>query len=307
MCDVMGGAARWESRVQNHGFVALVDVMPRFVEGEPTVDNAIVQAARVSYGQGTKKVSEDRHLIRYLYRHSHTTPFEMVELKFHCRMPIFVARQWIRHRTASVNEYSARYSEVPDLFWEPEQWRVQSSINKQGSGGEVTYVPGSYSEMGGPEQVGMAHGSIEHVCFSEYQRRLKAGVSRELARTCLPVSAYTEWYWKIDLHNLFRFLGLRLDPHAQQEIRDYADPMYEMVKRLAPAATSAFDDYSPMRQAMQLSGPELQWMKTGKRPESIAEGGREEGDFITKLRRMGLMGEGQNNPQLAVDSIHHKA
>src|SRR5262249_38073318 len=208
--------------VLDHGFIALIDAMPRLVPQGKTADAAIVQAARVSYGQGTKQVSEDRGLIRYLLRHRHTTPFEVVEFKFHIAMPISVARQWIQPRTANVNEYSARYSIVPDRFYRPtiDAVRKQSASNRQG--GEETFnVEGG--ELG---EVKTAHEFLAFLsdCEAQYARYIELtgkGVSRELARMGLPVNVYTEWYWKCDLHNVLRFLSLRMDAHAQLEIREY--------------------------------------------------------------------------------------
>lgn len=213
----------------DHGFVRLVDYMG----GDPS----IVQSARVSYGAGTKKVSEDRGLIRYLMRHRHTTPFEMVEAKFHAAMPIFVARQWIRHRTANVNEYSGRYSEMPDRFYIPEVSNVrrQSAGNKQGSQGLV--------ELATAEEFTRWLTDLSRDTHEKYLDSAKKGVAREQARMGLPQNLYTEWYWKIDLHNLLHFLSLRKDPHAQQEMRVYADAMAEMTKRIAPVAYEAFEDY----------------------------------------------------------------
>jgi thymidylate synthase (FAD) len=253
--DVMDGAARWEVKVHDHGLVALVDVMPRFAPAGKTADYAIVQAARVSYGQGTKQVNEDRGLIRYLARHRHTTPFEMVEFKFHHRMPIFVARQWIRHRTANVNEYSARYSVVPDKFYHPpiENVRQQSKTNRQGGEepmDEVTAVEFlKYLEKA-------------ESLYDDYQKLMEKGVSRELARIGLPVSVYTEWYWKIDLHNLFHFLSLRMDPHAQQEIRDYATAMFALVRPIVPIAAEAFVDYN--FESLHLTRLEVEALRTGE-------------------------------------------
>ena len=215
--DVMGGAARREVRVHDHGFIALVDAMPRLVPEGKTADAAIVQAARVSYGQGTKRVNEDRGLIRYLMRHHHTTPFEMVEFKFHMAMPIFVARQWIRHRTANVNEYSGRYSIIPDQFYTPslDSVRKQSTTNRQGG-----------NERFGSDdaEVQTAQGFLDYLAkaeslYADYEGLLERGVSRELARVGLPANIYTQWYWKCDLHNILHFLELRLDEHAQEEIR----------------------------------------------------------------------------------------
>lgn len=211
------------------GFVRLVDSMGG--------DGAIVQAARVSYGRGTSKMSQDRGLIRYLMRHRHTTPFEMVEFKFHCKMPIFVARQWVRHRTANINEYSLRYSEARDEFYypEPENIQFQSSLNKQGRSGEVP------PEL--KQKVLDYFKENSERSFALYQELNKAGVARELARSLLPVNIYTEWYWKNDLHNLLHFIGLRSDSHAQYEIRVFSDAMAHYVKEKAPFAWEAYQDY----------------------------------------------------------------
>ena len=211
------------------GFVRLVDSMGG--------DDAIVQAARVSYGQGTSKVSQDRGLIRYLMRHRHTTPFEMVEFKFHCKMPIFVARQWVRHRTANINEYSLRYSEARDEFYypEPENIQFQSALNKQGRSGEV---PPELKQ----KVLDYFHENSER-SFTMYQDLNEAGVARELIRSLLPVNIYTEWYWKNDLHNLLHFVGLRSDSHAQYEIRVFSDAMAHYVKEKAPFAWEAYQDY----------------------------------------------------------------
>jgi thymidylate synthase (FAD) len=208
-----------------------------------------VQAARVSYGKGTRRVKEDRALIRYLMRHDHTTPFEMCEIKLHVRVPMDIWRQWIRHRTANVNEYSTRYSEAIGAAQRtlPGAWRTQSSVNRQGSAGLL------------PEDVG-ARLSAEEGEFQEraravYEGRLAAGVAREQARKDLPLATFTEAYWKIDLQNLLRFLHLRMDVHAQQEIRAYAATIGEqIVARWVPMAWEAFVDYR--RRATRLSGAE---------------------------------------------------
>ena len=211
------------------GFVRLVDSMGG--------DDAIVQAARVSYGKGTSKVSQDRGLIRYLMRHRHSTPFEMVEFKFHCKMPIFVARQWVRHRTANINEYSLRYSEARDEFYypDPENIQFQSALNKQGRMGEV---PEDLKQ-----KVKDYFKEISERSFAIYAELNEAGIARELARSVLPVNLYTEWYWKNDLHNLLHFIGLRSDRHAQYEIRVFSDAMAESVKAVAPFAWEAYQDY----------------------------------------------------------------
>ena len=222
---------RWKKfPVLNDGFVCLVDCM-----GD---DTSVVQAARVSYGEGTKRVSDDRTLIRYLMRHRHTTPFEMAELKFLVRVPMDCWRQWIRHRTASVNEYSTRYSVAIDSTQTtlPGEWRTQAEQNRQGSGLPL------------PDDAGKQLSEDEHhfqvTARQVYQKRLEAGVAREQARKDLPLSTYTEAYWKIDLHNLLHFLALRMDTHAQKEIRDYSTTIGEMiVKPLFPIVWEAFEDY----------------------------------------------------------------
>jgi thymidylate synthase (FAD) len=217
-----------EIRVLDHGFVRLVDYMG----GDPR----IVQAARVSYGPGTKTFRDDAALIDYLMRHQHTSPFEHVVLELHCKMPIFVARQWIRHRTARVNEISGRYTVLKDEFYvpPPEQIRGQSSQNKQ-----------SRSEDELPPEVQQEVLELlireQEAAYEAYQRLLKRGVARELARINLPLSVYTQWYWQMDLHNLFHFLRLRLDPHAQWEIRQYAEAIARIAKAVAPLAYAAFE------------------------------------------------------------------
>ena len=215
--------------VLDHGFVALVDYMGS--------DEDVERAARVSYGYGTRKTSQTRGLVRYLRRHRHTTPSEMVELKFHCAMPIFVARQWVRHRTASVNEYSARYSLMPLLFYEPreEDFALQSTSNRQGRGAGAP--PETYREAI------RRWDELRRSASDSYTWLLESDVARELARIDLPLSTYTQWYWKIDLHNLLHFLTLRVDPHAQFEIRAFAEVMAGMMKRVAPLTYEAWVDY----------------------------------------------------------------
>jgi thymidylate synthase (FAD) len=253
--DIMAASARWEVKIHDHGLVALLDVMPRLVPIGKTADFAIVQAARVSYGQGTKQVDEDRGLIRYLARHRHTTPFEMVEFKFHHVMPIFVARQWIRHRTANVNEYSARYSVVKDRFYRPsmESIRQQSTTNRQG---------GSQAADVGTAEDFLRYLEATEAHYADYEKMLGRGIARELARIGLPLSVYTEWYWKIDLHNLFHFLSLRMDPHAQQEIRDYANAMFALIQPIVPIAAEAFLDYR--LNSISLSRLEVESLRTGQ-------------------------------------------
>jgi len=216
--------------VLDDGFVRIIDYMGS--------DVSIVQAARVSYGEGTKNIHEDRGLIRYLMRHQHTTPFEMCEIKLHVRVPMDCWRQWIRHRTANVNEYSTRYSVAIDSAQKTPvgKWRYQAKGNRQGSAGYIDIEQGKLLS----EQERELHENIRKV----YEERLAKGVAREQARKDLPLSTYTEAYWKIDLHNLFHFLYLRLDEHAQYEIRKYAEVIgYEIVAKWCPLAWEAFLDY----------------------------------------------------------------
>jgi thymidylate synthase (FAD) len=224
-------ALRWRKfPVLDDGFVALVDVM-----GD---DGSVVQAARVSYGEGTRKVSDDRQLIRYLLRHAHTTPFEMADLKFVVRVPMDCWRQWIRHRTASVNEYSTRYSLAIDSMQATasDEWRRQAANNRQGSAGPVDTDAGA--------KLTQAEQELQAFSRRVYDERLESGIAREQARKDLPLSTYTEAYWKIDLHNLFHFLALRMDSHAQLEIRRYAETIgREIVAPLFPIAWEAFLDY----------------------------------------------------------------
>ena len=222
---------RWKKfPVLNDGFVCLVDVM-----GD---DGAVVQAARVSYGAGTRQVSDDRTLIRYLLRHRHTTPFEMAEVKLLVRVPMDCWRQWIRHRMANVNEYSTRYSVAIDSAQEtaPDAWRAQAVQNRQGSAGVLPL------ELG--EQLTAAEHALHEQARTVYADRLAAGVAREQARKDLPLATYTEAYWKVDLHNLLHFLALRMDSHAQEEIRLYATTIgRQIVQPLFPIVWEAFEDY----------------------------------------------------------------
>ena len=215
----------------DHGFVRLVDYM-----GD---DSAIVQAARVSYGAGTKKMRQDRGLIRYLLRHRHTTPFEMCEIKLHVKLPIFVARQWIRHRTANVNEISARYSVLDNEFYlpSPEHLAVQSTNNKQGRGDALTEAQSAMVLEMLKRDATQAYQTYSELLGEE------VGLARELARMNLPVNWYTQWYWKVDLHNLLHFLALRMDAHAQYEIRVFADAIGSLVKDWVPHVWEAFQDY----------------------------------------------------------------
>ena len=229
--------------VLDRGFVRIVDYM-----GD---DAAIVQAARVSYGAGTRRARDDEALIRYLMRHRHTTPFEMCEIKLHVKLPVFVARQWIRHRTASVNEYSARYSLLDREFYIPEarHLAVQSTANRQGRGATLEGAEPERVQRLLAEDAERAYAHYLEMLNEDEDRRrrdeTKPGLARELARIGLPLNVYTQWYWKIDLHNLFHFLLLRADPHAQYEIRAYAETILERVVRpWVPMAHRAFADYA---------------------------------------------------------------
>ncbi|MGE4584254.1 MAG: FAD-dependent thymidylate synthase [Sphaerochaeta sp.] len=219
-----------EFPVLDHGFVRLVDYLGS--------DERIVQSARVSYGSGTKTYRQDKGLITYLLRNDHTSPFEQVNFTFHVKMPIFVARQWIRHRTGRVNEISGRYSVMSDECYQPDVQHInfQSEDNKQGRANEAV-------DPKLAEEVLALLGEDQKHSYETYQKLLDLGIARELARIDLPLSLYTEWYWQMDLHNLFHFLQLRLDSHAQFEIRSYAQIILEMVRTVCPIATEAFEEY----------------------------------------------------------------
>lgn len=221
--------------VLDHGFIRVIDYM-----GD---EAAILQAARVSYGAGTKQVSEDRGLLRYLMRHRHSTPFEMCEIKLHVKLPIFVARQWIRHRTANVNEYSARYSILAREFYVPDAADLapQSKTNKQGRAGE--YSAGDQDIIRRVIQDVASYGFDGYEGLTNSPEDGGYDLSREIARIVTPMSTYTEWYWKVDLHNLLHFLSLRADPHAQKEIRVYAEVILDLLKAWVPNVAEAFDDY----------------------------------------------------------------
>lgn len=261
--------------VLDHGFVRVIDYM-----GD---DSAVVQAARVSYGKGTKKISEDQGLINYLMRHRHSTPFEMCEIKFHIKLPMFVARQWIRHRTANVNEYSARYSILDKEFYipAPEHLAAQSSNNRQGRGEVLT---GDYAQkilQLLKDDATRSYDHYEYMLNLDDQDPERSGLARELARMNLPVNFYTQWYWKIDLHNLMHFLSLRADAHAQYEIRVYADIMLDILKLWLPLTHQAFTDYrmggtSLSAKAMQvikakLKGQEVDQASSGMSPREWRE------------------------------------
>ncbi|MCI4367946.1 MAG: FAD-dependent thymidylate synthase [Thermoplasmata archaeon] len=273
--------------VLGHGYVVLVDYMGN--------DAAIVQAARVSYGVGTKNVRDDRGLVRYLLRHRHTTPFEMVEFKFLVRLPIYVARQMVRHRSASINEYSARYSVIPDEFDLPlpEDIRRQSTKNRQGRGDAL------------PDAVREKFRSdldrLSREAYAAYEQALAAGVARETARLLLPLAYYTEWYWKIDLHNLLHFLSLRLDAHAQEEIRRYAVEIAAIARTLCPVAVEAFEEFqldsvslsrrerAAIRSLLEGASPEAACVRAGlplTRPDGKPMTSGEGVEFLEKLERI---------------------
>jgi thymidylate synthase (FAD) len=278
-------------KVLDDGFIRVIDYMGS--------DESIVQAARVSYGKGTKKVHEDRGLIRYLMRHHHTTPFEMCEIKFHVRVPMDCWRQWIRHRMANVNEYSTRYSVAIDSAQttHEQEWRIQASGNRQGSAGFAGNNEG--------KNLSEKERYLQSLAREVYEERLNMGIAREQARKDLPLSTYTEAYWKVDLHNLLHFLYLRMDPHAQYEIRRYAEIMgHEIVAKWCPAVWEAFMDYrvnsshltrlemevltaltkGDKEQAIEL-GKSFNWLdKTTGEPKK----NRERAEFEDKLSNLGI-------------------
>lgn len=286
--------------VLDQGFVRVVDYMG--------CDASIVQAARVSYGAGTKSVSDDRALIRYLLRHAHTSPFEMCSIKLHVKVPMDTWRQWIRHRTASVNEYSTRYSEAIDATQktDPKAWRKQATANKQGSAGFVTEYPASgemFAETLMPpgEFLSAREEELQILARAVYEERLKFGVAREQARKDLPLSTYTEAYWSIDLHNLLHFLALRMDSHAQEEIRRYAETIATICQAWVPETWQAFRDYR--LDAVRFSGPEMRALRrvfvshggSHLRPDAPIRdwcegmGQREIDEFLKKLKAAGLI------------------
>ena len=268
--DYKGKKLIKETKVHEHGFVKLLDVMGN--------DEEVENAARISYGEGTRKVSQTRNLIRYLMRHKHTSPFEMCEVKFHIKLPIFVMRQLVRHRTANLNEYSGRYSVMSDDFYFPKgrELKPQSTTNKQGR------------EEG---ELGNDIGEIEFEIYrifdgatNAYKNLLDWNVSRELARIVLPVSNYTEVIWKIDLHNFFKFYQLRGDSHAQEEIQQFADVMWKLVEPHFPLCCEAFTDY--VLNAKTFSAKEMEIIKDNL-PNIVATdrlSGREETEFLDKLK-----------------------
>jgi len=275
--------------IKPYGFVKLIDVMPKIIPGQfenggitnnnniintknIKCDYAIAEAARVSYSSN-KKVNDDYSLIKYLYSHEHTTPFEMVTFKFHIKAPIFVVRQWQRHRMSTYNEISGRYSVMKPEFWIPETLRTQSTTNKQGSGLEFNN-----------ELLIKKWNNHNKNAYSIYLESLDSGVSRELCRNILPLNTYTEFYWKIDLHNLLRFIRLRSDSHAQQEIREYSDSLKEIVKEYCPVSIEAFEEYS----FLKLSKTEVNIIKNKLNPEEAIKSKSQLKEFKEKLSTLGL-------------------
>lgn len=233
--------------IHNEGFVGLIECMGS--------DESIEQSARVSYSKGTRKVSDTRNLLRYLINHKHTSPAEQASVRFHVKLPIFIARQWVRHRTAKLNEMSLRYSEASDDFYIPsdDYIKKQSKNNKQGRDGDLS-----------PEDLIKFRDILQQNntdSYNRYKQAVDMGVARELSRVMLPVNLYTEWYWKIDLHNFMHFSKLRMDSHAQMEIRDYASAMFGMVKQKFPILTEAFEDYS--LNAVNFSAGEMRMLRSG--------------------------------------------
>ena len=261
-------------KVGSDGFVELLDVMGN--------DAAICEAARVSYDQ-TKKTSDDRTLIRYLMRHNHTTPFEMAEVKFIVRVPMDVWRQWVRHRTASINEYSTRYREAIQSVAIPEEngWRKQSATNKQGSDGQLSSLHAKECSLHFVDANG--------ACLRAYDRMLASGVAREQARSVLQLATYTEAYWKIDLHNLMHFLRLRMAPDAQQEIREYANAIHDIVLPLFPLTFEAFMDYR--LESIQLTAVDIAAIKNGDWTGLQITNKRERDEFLAKVKTLNLGGK----------------
>lgn len=271
-----------EIKVLDKGFVRLVD----YLGG----DQRIVQAARVSYGAGTKTVREDKGLINYLLRNEHTSPFEQVVLTFHCKMPIFVARQWVRHRTARLNEISGRYSVMKDEFYVPEvdEMRTQDSVNKQARSGEQ--VEAGLAKKWVDQMV-----EDQELVYRNYTEMIEGGLAREIARSNLPLSLYTEWYWQIDLHNLFHFLRLRIDPHAQYEIRVYGEALAQCAKAVAPLAYGAFEEH--LLSSVRFGKAEMAALARVLRGEEPGLEGRNLAVFEGKLKRVRESASGEPKQQ----------
>ena len=260
-----------EIKVLDHGFIRLVDYMGG--------DSRIVQSARVSYGKGTKSVREDEALIDYLMRHQHTSPFEQVVLTFHCKMPIFIARQWIRHRAARVNEISGRYSVMEDEFYLPEETAIQYQNKDNRQGRDPQEVPVHLRQ-----KVLNILAKGQQVAYDDYQKMLADDIARELARINLPLSLYTQWYWQIDLHNLFHFLELRMDEPAQWEIRQYANVIADITRAVAPLAFRAFETH--VVKAVRFSGSEIQALAANLRGQEHDLKGSRKIEYEAKLRKI---------------------
>ena len=270
------------------GHVTLIDVMPRIAPEGQTADYAIVQAARTSYGDGTKTIDEDVGLIRYLLRHAHTTPFEMIEFKFFVKMPIFVCRQWARHRMSSTNEYSGRYSVMKDEFYFPEltNIRQQSQTNKQG--GDIP-IDSENAQIFSENLKQISENS-----YSQYENAMNRKIAREQARMLLPVNNYTQLYWKIDLHNLLHFLSLRCESHAQQEIRVFADAVLKLIAPIVPVTIQAWNDYHDRRGAIKLTRLEVEALRNYlttlnlQAPKIESENKRENAEWREKVQKLGF-------------------
>lgn len=278
-----------EIKVLDKGFIRMVD----YLGG----DERIVQSARVSYGAGTKSFRQDRGLIHYLLRNEHTSPFEQVVLTFHCKMPIFVARQWVRHRTARLNEISGRYSVMRDEFYIPaeDQMRGQSADNKQARSDEA--LPSSDAiKMIDEMATDQAH------LYKHYEGMIEGGLAREIARANLPLSLYTEWYWQIDLHNLLRFIQLRIDPHAQYEIRVYAEALAKCARAVAPLAYEAFEEH--LLNSVRFSRNELAALQAMMNGQPNPLEGRSLAIFESKLAKMNSVApiEEPEEPKLPLDA-----
>lgn len=269
MRDILDGIKTF-ANVLDHGHIELIDVMPRLVER--SADDAIVRAARKSTGGDLRDDNADRQLIRYMMRHGHTSPTEMVELKFNVKCPLFIARQWLRYRTANVNEYSGRYAQLEPCYYVPETVRKQGKTNMQASG-----------EVMDGHWFGDDLCSMTRECFSHYEDAINDGVSREQARIILPLNTYTEFVWKIDLHNLLRFIEQRMHAGAQEEIRLYAEKIWQWIKVLAPWTAEAFEEFR--LNAVTLSASEVAAIRD-KSPLAGSKG--EQREFQDKLERLGM-------------------
>ncbi|NBO18477.1 MAG: FAD-dependent thymidylate synthase [Proteobacteria bacterium] len=284
--------------VLDHGFIRVIDYMG--------TDSAIVQAARVSYGRGTRKVNEDAGLINYLMRHRHTTPFEMCEIKLHIKLPIFVARQWIRHRTANVNEYSGRYSIMDKEFYvpQPEHLAAQSSTNRQGRGAVLEGAEAARALEILKQDSGRAYEHYEEMLNEDVDGNVlddgKRGLARELARMNLTLNFYTQWYWKVDLHNLLHFLSLRADSHAQYEIRVYAEAMLDILKAWVPITYQAFMDYRMGGGSLSAKGLDVVRRMIGGEHVSQESSGMSKGEYRELMELLGA-------PDAGISSLKRNA